>query len=82
VTTASQRNTLDILSEFEVADKFDIIITQEAVSRTKPDPEGFLLAMEKAGVTTGQTLIFEDSSPGLEAAARSGAAYVQVYGYN
>lgn len=82
VTTASKKNTMDILCSFKVENKFDFIITQEDVKKTKPDPEGFLLAMEKAGASTEQTIIFEDSSTGLEAAKRSGAKYIKVYGYN
>lgn len=82
VTTASRHNTNDILEKFEVKDKFEIILTQEDVKKTKPDPEGFLKAIELAGVEVENTLIFEDSKTGLEAATHSGAKYVRVYGYN
>jgi HAD superfamily hydrolase (TIGR01509 family) len=34
--------------------------------------------MEREGVTPAETLIFEDSTVGIEAARRSGAAYVVV----
>jgi beta-phosphoglucomutase len=82
VTTASRRNVIDILSKFGVEEKFDMIVTQEDVSKTKPDPQGFILAMERVGISAEQTIIFEDSKAGLEAAERSGADYVRVYGYN
>lgn len=82
VTTASRKNVDDILKAFDVTDVFDIILTQEDVNRTKPNPECFLLAMKKSGVLKENTLIFEDSATGIEAAERSGAKYVKVYGYN
>ena len=65
-----------------VTEKFDLIVTQEDVRKTKPDPECFHLAMLKAGIDKENTIIFEDSETGLEAAKASGAQYVQVYGYN
>jgi HAD superfamily hydrolase (TIGR01509 family) len=34
--------------------------------------------MEREGVTPRETIIFEDSAMGLEAAKRSGAAYVKI----
>lgn len=82
VTSASRKNTDDILNTFGVGDVFDFVLTQEDVKHPKPNPEGFLLAMEKAGVTKEDTLIFEDSETGIEAAERSGANYIRVYGYN
>ena len=82
VTTASRENVDDILKECRVAEEFDIIITQEDVINCKPAPECFLLAMERAGVMAENTIIFEDSESGLEAAEASGADYVRVYGYN
>lgn len=82
VTTASKRNVDDILNSFGVVDAFDFVLTQEDVNNPKPAPDGFLMAMKKAGVTKENTLIYEDSEMGLEAAERSGANYVRVYGFN
>lgn len=81
VTTASRKNVDDILNEFKVRDLFDWIITQEDVINKKPDPECFLVAMDKASVSKENTIIFEDSDTGIEAAARSGAKYMRVFGY-
>lgn len=82
VTTASRKNTMDILKSFAEEASFDFIITKEDVSKTKPDPECFIKAMDFARSTAESTLIFEDSETGLEAAELSGAKYVKVYGYN
>ena len=82
VTTASLKNTMEILCQFNVEKLFDFIISQEDVSKMKPDPECFLIAMEKAGVKPNETIIYEDSDVGIEAAIRSGANVVKVEGYN
>lgn len=74
VTTASRKNVEDILGRFGVKDSFDYCITQEDIHIPKPNPEGFLLAMEHFGVTPEDTVIFEDSDVGIEAARASGAA--------
>ena len=56
----------------------DGIISGDDVQQPKPSPECFLRAMEIEGVTPEETIIFEDSQVGLEAARRSGAQYVAV----
>ena len=48
------------------------------MEKSKPDPEGYLKAMEHFGVTPAETMIFEDSGPGLAAAKASGAAVFKV----
>lgn len=82
VTTASRKNVNDILNEFRVSGVFDFLIAQEDVEKTKPDPECFLKAIEMARVNISNTIIFEDSETGIQAAKLSGANYVKVYGYN
>lgn len=81
VTTASRRNASEILEAFDSASCFDAVIAQEDVSRLKPDPEGFLLAMGRFGVPPGRTVVFEDSDAGIAAARASGAGCVRVYGF-
>ncbi len=49
-----------------------------ALPRSKPAPDCFLEAMRREGCTPRETLIFEDSEIGLEAARRSGASYFRV----
>jgi HAD hydrolase, family IA, variant 3 len=48
------------------------------VERPKPAPDCFLEAMRREGCTPRETLIFEDSAIGIEAARRSGASYFVV----
>lgn len=52
------------------------IYTSEFFTKSKPDPECFLLAMKELGGTQTDTVIFEDSVNGLKAARATGAAVI------
>lgn len=56
----------------------DGILSGMDIAASKPAPDCFLEAMHREGCTLLETLIFEDSEIGLEAARRSGATYIQV----
>ena len=59
--------------------RVDGILAGTDLPVSKPDPACFLEAMRREGCTPAETLIFEDSAIGLEAARRSGAAWFQVF---
>lgn len=62
----------------ELRELFDVVITGSEVTRSKPDPEGYLLAARKLGVDPRECVVFEDSYQGLEAGRRSGAKVVAI----
>lgn len=78
VTTASRKNVMEILEYFGVAELFDIIITKEDVTHTKPDPEAYLKAIERLNLESSlnDVMIFEDSESGLKAAYASGVTNI------
>ena len=79
VVSNSIRETLDVcLYGLGVASLVDVSISNEDVFTPKPNPEGYLLAMEKLGVYAGSTAIFEDSLIGIEAATKSKAYVVPI----
>lgn len=78
VTTGNPKNTEEILKAFDCYDLFDLILTSADVCKSKPDPEGYLMAMERFGVSPEDTVIFEDSGTGMKAAIASGATVFQV----
>lgn len=82
VTTASKENCYDILKQFGVIGLFDLILTHDDITKSKPDPEGFLKAMDYFEAKPTETIIFEDSEVGLEAAEKSGAYYYRTYRFN
>lgn len=73
VTTASKKNTEEILVSHNKRNLFDLVLTHDDMEKFKPDPEGFNKAISYFSVRKEDTIIFEDSDTGIEAARRSGA---------
>lgn len=65
-------NIAMICEAMAIADVFDAIVTGADVRRGKPEPEVFLLAAEKMGVTPARAVVVEDAPLGVEAANRAG----------
>lgn len=59
---------------------FDAIIDGDCVSRSKPDPEGYLLGASRIGVEPRKCVVFEDSLQGVKAGRNSGAYVVGIRG--
>lgn len=86
VATTTKRANIDIYEtvnphiapELAFSSVFDAILTRENVSRIKPDPEVYHLALETLGVRADEALVFEDSLPGLRAAHAAGIQTVVV----
>lgn len=62
-------------------DYFEFLVSNEDVSRPKPDPEIYAAGMTRMGALPAETIIVEDSPHGIEAARRSGAYVCQVAGF-
>jgi putative hydrolase of the HAD superfamily len=59
-------------------DFFDVICTADDVKKVKPDPGLFLLAAKRLGLEPGETVVFEDSPKGIQAAKAAGCYCVAV----
>jgi len=78
VTTASKKNTYEILDYTNKTQLFDLILTGEDVKQPKPDPEGFNLAISKYNANPKDCIIFEDADVGIEAAIKTGASVIKI----
>ena len=78
VTTASKKNTHDILNYFNKLELFDLILTSDDITKLKPDPEGYIKAMKYFKIEPENTIIFEDSEVGIKAAKASKATVFVV----
>ncbi|MDQ0644800.1 HAD-IA family hydrolase [Microbacterium murale] len=56
----------------------ELAITAERVSRSKPDPEGFLLAASALGIDPADCVVFEDSGAGIKAGIDAGMTVIGV----
>jgi beta-phosphoglucomutase len=57
---------------------FDTVLTVEAVSRSKPDPEIFLKTAERLHAEPGGCVVFEDSIFGVKAAKSAKMSCIAV----
>jgi len=73
-----RRSVLVMLSKLGLIEYMDLILSNEDVKNSKPHPEMYWKAMSMMGVLPDETLIVEDSPPGLLAAARSRAHILRV----
>ncbi len=75
---SGSRNARRILERLRLAGAFDAVVTGEEISRAKPDPELFLLAAERLGLSPPECVVVEDAASGVEAAQRAGMHVVAV----
>ncbi len=80
IVTSSDMKKMDFLFAQHpgFASHFDAIVTACDVTRSKPDPEPYLVGASKAGVAPESCIVFEDSFQGLEAGRRAGCKVVGV----
>lgn len=73
-----------ILEEAGLRDRFDVIVSAEDVRRGKPDPEGFILTLQKLNdcwpdpIAPANCIVVEDSHWGLKAARAAGMKTIAV----
>lgn len=69
---SSSRNAAMVLDKLGIAELFDAAVTGNDITRSKPDPEIFLLGARMLGVEPAECVVFEDAPSGVEAALAGG----------
>ena len=67
-----------IREELLFRDVFEVMLTCESVTRIKPDPEVYLLMLERLGLQAQDCLVVEDSLEGVTAAVKAGIDVVAI----
>jgi len=78
VSGSTRESVTASLNVLHLLDKFDTLVCAGDYTRSKPDPEGFLLGAERLGVPPASCLVFEDTAMGIQAATAAGMASVKV----
>lgn len=81
-STARRQNLENALRHINAIDDFDLVLAGEDVAAGKPSPEIYLTVMKRFNISPCETMIFEDSPVGLEAAQASGAGLINVNKWN
>ncbi|MEU8246512.1 HAD family phosphatase [Nonomuraea sp. NPDC048916] len=80
LVTSSLREIADAVLKDVGRDRFDLIVTADDVTRTKPHPEPYLTAARLLDVPPVRCVVLEDSPNGVAAATAAGCAVVAVPG--
>lgn len=75
---SASKNARPILEKTGILPLFDAIVDGNDVSNAKPDPEVFLQAAKKLGVSNENAIVFEDSVAGIQAANIAGMISVGI----
>lgn len=78
VTTAKRQNAEAVLEAHDISQYFSVKVFGDEVKNSKPHPESYLLALERAGLGADEVLAFEDSPSGLEAAHAAGIKTIHI----
>lgn len=71
-TTSNERAAHAIAYKILKDIKFDFVLAGDVVSKKKPDPEIYLLALQKTGLRPEECIVIEDSRNGVLAAKAAG----------
>ncbi|GAA2207802.1 HAD family phosphatase [Nonomuraea monospora] len=78
LVTSSLQEIADAVLKSFGRHRFDLVVTADDVTRTKPDPEPYLTAARLLGVPPVRCVVLEDSPNGVTAATAAGCAVVAV----
>lgn len=77
-TSTDKMTGENLLKKVGVYDYFDDFVFGDMVTRTKPDPQGFLMAAEFIGKDPKECLVVEDSPNGVLAGKAAGGYVIYV----
>ena len=82
LVTSSNNDKMAHLDEEipELRGLFDFIVTADLITKSKPDPEGYLLGAEKIERKIANCVVFEDSLQGVKAGRNAGAFVIGISG--
>ena len=78
VSGSTRESVTASLTTLKLLDRFDTLVCAGDYTKSKPDPEAFLLAASRLGVAPEKSLVFEDTDMGVQAAKAAGMAWVKV----
>lgn len=82
VTNSIRQTALLMLEKTCQLSFMDHVISNEDVNNPKPDPEGYLKAIQYLQLQPNECMIVEDAPKGIEAAKKSNAHVYEVKGYH
>ena len=83
VCSNSIRDTIDVMMRKAALDQYlEFFVSNQDVSKPKPDPEMYNVAIARMGLAPSECLIVEDNENGIKAARASGGQVMEVTDVN
>jgi beta-phosphoglucomutase len=83
IASNSVRHSIELMmSKSQLMRYFDVIVSNEDVTKGKPDPEIYLKTMRQLGVLPHEVLVVEDHEYGIAAGRNAGARLMVVQDVN
>ena len=80
IASSSPLNVIEaIAKKFQIEEYFEVFVTGDYVKKSKPEPDIFIFASEKLGVSPENCVVIEDSHNGVRAAKKAG---MKCVGFN
>ena len=79
---SASKNARKVLDILDIAHLFDVIIDGNDVINSKPNPEVFIKGAQGLNVMANNSVVFEDSMKGIEAAIAGGFKSIGIGGEN
>ena len=79
IASSSPLNVIEaIAKKFQIEEYFEVFVTGDYVKKSKPEPDIFIFASEKLGVSPEDCVVIEDSHNGVRAAKKAGMKCVGI----
>lgn len=77
-SASSYDRIITILTNINVVDYFDIVVSGDMISHQKPDPEIYILTAKRLGLASDECIVIEDSRVGIASAFSAATITVLV----
>jgi len=77
-TSAIPDNVEFITEMLGIAEYFQFVVNENHVTKGKPDPEVYLITVEKLGLPAGNCVVIEDSLSGVQAGLSAGCKVIGI----
>lgn len=80
-SNAVRESVVMMLEKAGILRYFELVVSNEDVSRPKPDPEIYLETCRRLGVDPARVVVVEDAPHGIESAHKAGTRVCEVTGF-
>jgi HAD superfamily hydrolase (TIGR01509 family) len=79
IVTSARRADFDVIhQQLNLLPHFEFVVAEGDYAKSKPDPEPYLVGLQKLGLSADQCLVIEDTPRGLQSALAAGIECIVI----